>query len=417
MNQLAINYASDAKSARFALAQLGSAQKRTLLHKMADQLIAHSDAILESNQQDMVNGRKSGLSNAMLDRLLLNPERIEDMADSVRQIADMPDPVGEKFDHRVLDNGLELTKVRVPIGVVMVIFESRPNVASDAAALCVKSGNASILRGGKESIHSVTAIGRALKHALSEMKLPAQVVTMVEDADRAIMEDLLRMTSSIDLVVPRGGEGLINYVTEHSRIPVVKHDKGLCHVYIDQYADMDMAIRIAVNAKTQRPGVCNAMETLLVHQSIAPAILPLLCKEMTRKKVEICGCEASIKLCPDAGIVAAKAEDWDTEYLDLIMNLRVVDSLEQAVEHIQQHGTGHSEAIVTENYHAAGLFQKIVDAAAVYVNASTRFTDGGQFGMGAEIGISTQKLHCRGPMGVRELTTTKYIVSGSGQIR
>ncbi|MBB5020800.1 glutamate-5-semialdehyde dehydrogenase [Desulfurispira natronophila] len=416
MSSPALRYATSAKSAKHTLATLTGVQKRNLLNKMADHLISHSESILEGNQQDMADGRKAGLSNALLDRLLLNPERIQDMASSLRQIAQSQDPVGEKYDFKILDNGLEIAKMRVPIGVVMIIFESRPNVASDAAGLCLMSGNACILRGGKEAIHSVTAIGRSLKHALSEMKLPPELVTIVEDPDRNLMEELLQLDQHIDLVVPRGGEGLIGFVTEHSRIPVVKHDKGLCHVYLDAKADHKMAHQIAINSKVQRPGVCNAMETLLVHKDIAGEILPKLCAELEKKKVEIRGCSQTVKICPDQTKVATE-EDWNTEYLDLILNLRIVESFEQAIEHIRQYGSGHSEAIVTDDYQRARQFQTQVDAAAVYVNASTRFTDGGQFGMGAEIGISTQKLHCRGPMGLRDLTSSKYIINGSGHIR
>ncbi|WP_027390120.1 glutamate-5-semialdehyde dehydrogenase [Chrysiogenes arsenatis] len=417
MQQAALQFATRARNAKTALALLDAAKKRKLIYRMAEQLVAHSDLILEHNAIDMAEGRKAGLSKALLDRLLLSPERIEEMAQSLREIADLDDPVGEMYEFKRLDNGLQLAKMRVPIGTVLIIYESRPNVTSDAAGLCIKSGNSCILRCGKEALNSANAIGKVLQQALSEMKLPVDAITVIDDSSRELLEELLKLHKHIDLVVPRGGEGLIQFVTDHSKIPIVKHDKGLCHIYIDEHAQIPMAKSITLNAKVQRPGVCNAAETLLVHQNIAARILPELIADLIAKGVEIRGCEITRELSKNSAVVTAQDVDWDTEYLDLILSVRVVPSLQAAIDHINTHGSQHSEAIVTDHYENARHFQQAVDSAAVYVNASTRFTDGGQFGMGAEIGISTQKLHCRGPMGVRDLTSSKFVINGNGQIR
>jgi len=350
----------------------------------------------------------------MIDRLLLDDKTIDGMIKAVNDIKAQVDPVGKVVDGFKRPNGLYITKVKVPLGVVGIIFESRPNVTIDAAALCLKSGNVSVLRGGKEAVHSNTYLGKLMKEAVSEAGLPEACVNIIEDTDRAVVMEMLKAKEHIDIMVPRGGKGLIDFCTEHSLIPLVKHDDGICHVFIDEHANIDMAAAIAVNAKCQRPGVCNAMETLLVHQSVAQKILPKLVSEYAKYDVELRGCERTAKIikCKDA-----TEEDWKTEYLDYILSIKIVSDISEAIEHINKYGSKHSESIVTENYTNSEMFLNMVDAAAVYVNASTRWTDGGEFGMGAEIGISTQKLHCRGPMGADDLTTTKYRVYGQGQIK
>ncbi|MDH4100373.1 MAG: glutamate-5-semialdehyde dehydrogenase [Nitrospirota bacterium] len=407
--------AKRAKAASRTLATLSTDVKNTALLKMADRLEEQAAAIIEANKKDMADGEAKGLSKAMLDRLMLDEKRVKGMADTLREVAGLPDPVGEVIRMWKRPNGLQIGKVRVPIGVVGIIYESRPNVTADAASLCLKTGNAVILRGGSEAIHSNTAIAKALKEAGAEAGIPADAVAVMEITDRAAVMEMLKLDKFVDLVIPRGGEALIKAVAENSTVPVVKHDKGLCHTYVDEDADPMMALKICYNAKVQRPGVCNAMETLLVHKKAADGWLPAIGKKFKEAGVEIRGCERTLKILPYA--VAASAEDWDTEYLDLIISVKVVDSLQEAIDHIAEHGSSHSEAIITENYSHAQRFLQEVDAAAVYVNASTRFTDGGQFGLGAEVGISTSKLHARGPMGLEDLTTTKYIIYGSGQVR
>jgi len=408
------NMFKEAKQASYVLMGVNTDVKDKALTLIAEMLDAKRAEIKEVNKKDLEYAKKAGLSNAMIDRLELNDARIDGMIQAVVDIRAQVDPVGKIVDGYKRPNGLHITKVKVPLGVVGIIFESRPNVTIDAAALCLKSGNVSVLRGGKEAVHSNTYLGRLMKEAVKQAGLPEACVNIIEDPDRAIVMEMLKAKDDIDIMVPRGGKGLIDFCTEHSLIPLVKHDDGICHVYIDEFADMDMAVPIAVNAKCQRPGVCNAMETLLVHSSVAEIALKRLAEEYAEYNVEIRGCErtAEIIVCKEA-----TEEDWRTEYLDYILSVKIVDSIDEAIEHINKYGSMHSESIVTESYTNSEKFLDMVDAAAVYVNASTRWTDGGEFGMGAEIGISTQKLHCRGPMGADDLTTTKYRIYGHGQIK
>ncbi|BAI80843.1 glutamate-5-semialdehyde dehydrogenase [Deferribacter desulfuricans SSM1] len=402
------------KNASLTLMHLKSEKKDNVLKKIADLIDKSREKIKSENQKDIENGKRLGLNKALIDRLLLNDKRIDSMISGVMDIVAQDDPVGMIDRGFKRPNGLKIYKVRVPIGVIGIIYESRPNVTVDAAALCLKSGNASILRGGKEALNSNRILGDIIKEALVSEGLDDNLVYILEDPERKYIMDMLKAKDYIDLIIPRGGEGLIKFVTENSFIPVVKHDKGVCHTYIDKDADLEKAVKIAVNAKVQRPGVCNAMETLLIHKDVADEILPRLKKEYDRFGVELRGCE-KVRNIIDINI--ATEEDWEAEYLDLILSVKVVESDEEAIEHINKYGSSHSESIVTENYTTAQKFLESVDAAAVYVNASTRFTDGAEFGLGAEIGISTQKLHCRGPMGAYDLTTTKYIVYGDGHIR
>jgi len=398
-----------------ALTALTTDDKNRVLNAMADGLDARMPALIAANIIDMEAGRASGLSAAMLDRLALNGNRIAGMARGLREVAALPDPVGTVLSRVTRPNGLVIRKVRVPIGVIAIIFESRPNVAADSAGLCFKSGNAVILRGGKEAINSNAAIVDALQAAGTNAGLPDDAIQMVRTTDRAAITELVQMTGKVDLAIPRGGEGLIRAVTEQARIPVIKHYKGVCHVYVDATADLDMAVKIVENAKCQRPGVCNAMETLLVHSKVAPVFLPKISARLKELNVELRGCEKARAIVP-AMTVATEA-DWHAEYLDLILAVRVVPSLQAAIDHINTYGSRHSDAIVTKSTGAWKRFARDVDSAAVYRNASTRFTDGGEFGMGAEIGISTDKIHARGPMGLEELTSYKYVVAGDGQIR
>lgn len=407
--------ADNAVKASRALAKLTSRKKNTILEAMADELDQRRDAIKAANQLDMEAGRTAGLSAAMLDRLLLNDARIDGMIKGVRDVMVLKDPVGEKISKWTRPNGLEIVKVRVPIGVIAIIFESRPNVTCDSSVLCFKTSNAVILRGGKEAAHSNTAIAAALQEGGAKKGLPENAIQLVSTTDRDAIREIVQMTGKIDLAIPRGGEGLINAVTEHARIPVIKHYKGICHVYVDEECDLEMALNIVENAKCQRPGVCNAMETLLVHEHVAAAFLPKMAERLGAKNVELRGCVKSRAIVP--AMKPAAEEDWYAEYLDLILAVRVVGSLDEAISHIDNYGSHHSDAIVTSNKNHEKVFTQQVDSAAVYVNASTRFTDGGEFGMGAEIGISTDKLHARGPMGLEELTTYKYVIHGSGQIR
>lgn len=407
--------ADNAVKASRALAKLTSRKKNTILEAMADELDQRRDAIKAANQLDMEAGRTAGLSAAMLDRLLLNDARIDGMIKGVRDVMVLKDPVGEKISKWTRPNGLEIVKVRVPIGVIAIIFESRPNVTCDSSVLCFKTSNAVILRGGKEAAHSNAAIAAALQEGGAKKGLPENAIQLVATTDRNAIREIVQMTGKIDLAIPRGGEGLINAVTEHARIPVIKHYKGICHVYVDEECDLEMALNIVENAKCQRPGVCNAMETLLVHEHVAAAFLPKMAERLGAKNVELRGCVKSRAIVP--AMKPATEEDWYAEYLDLILAVRVVGSLDEAISHIDNYGSHHSDAIVTSNKNHEKVFTQQVDSAAVYVNASTRFTDGGEFGMGAEIGISTDKLHARGPMGLEELTTYKYVIHGSGQIR
>jgi glutamate-5-semialdehyde dehydrogenase len=417
--------AKQAKAASRAAARLTTAQKNDCLLAMADALERHGPAIKEANLKDMSAGTQSGLSAAMLDRLRLDEKRITSMAKALREVAALPDPVGRILDERVRPNGLKLQKVSTPIGVVVIIYESRPNVTADAASLCFKSGNATILRGGKEAIHSNRAIADVML-AAAKQKLPAfpgHAIQVVQTTDRDAIRELLSLTQYVDLCMPRGGEGLIRAVAENSKVPVIKHYKGVCHVYVDGEADLAMAEEIVLNAKCQRPGVCNAIETLLVDRKIADKFLPQIGQRLADQKVELRGDEESERVFnariqnPKAPIKRATEDDWYAEYLDLILAVRVVDGVQEAIEHINHYGSAHSDSIVTRDKARAEKFLGEVDSATVYWNASTRFTDGGEFGMGAEIGISTDKIGARGPMGLDELTTYKWIGIGNGQVR
>jgi glutamate-5-semialdehyde dehydrogenase len=397
------------------LVLLNTRKKNAILNAMADELAARRSAVLKANRLDMVEAENAGLSPAMLDRLLLNEARLRGMVRSLRAVAALNDPVGAVISRWIRPNGLEIRKVRVPIGVIAIIYESRPNVTADSASLCLKTANAVILRGGKESIHSNTAIAEALVAGGEKKCLPRHAIQLVKTTDREAVRELVQLEGRVDLVVPRGGEALIRAVVEQARVPVIKHAKGVCHTYVDKSADLDMALRIAENAKCQRPGVCNAMEKLLVHEKVAEVFLPRLATRFAELGVELRGDAEARRIVP--AMKEAVEEDWYTEYLALILAVKVVPSVKAAVEHINKYGSRHSDAIVAESERAQQLFVEEVDSAAVYVNASTRFTDGGEFGMGAEIGISTDKLHARGPMGLEELTTYKYVINGNGQIR
>jgi glutamate-5-semialdehyde dehydrogenase len=397
------------------MVNLTTRQKNAGLLAMADAVHARRDAISAANGLDLAQAHAGGLSAAMVDRLTLTDARIDGMIQGIRDVAALPDPVGKRLWKRARPNGLVIEKRRVPLGVVAIIFESRPNVTADAAVLCVKTSNAVILRGGKEAIHSNLAIADALRQGGESAGLPKDAVQLIATTDRDAVRELVQMDDRVDVVIPRGGESLIRAVVGQARIPVLKHYKGVCHIFVDASADLHMALSITENAKCQRPGVCNALETLLVHQSAARAFLPKLADLAIRRKVELRGCETTRTMLP--ACAPATEADWTTEYLDLILSVRVVRDLAAAIAHINNYGSHHSDAIVTSNAANATRFLKEVDSAAVYVNASTRFTDGGEFGMGAEMGISTDKLHARGPMGLEELTTYKYVVTGDGQIR
>ncbi|MFO7294907.1 MAG: glutamate-5-semialdehyde dehydrogenase [Caldicoprobacter sp.] len=407
--------AKKARAAAIQLAKLSSSVKDRALEMMAQALEDQSDFIIQANKSDVEAAIQNGKPKAFIDRLTLNQKRIKDMADGIRVVKSLPDPVGETVAMWRRPNGLVIGQRRVPLGVIGIIYESRPNVTADAAGLCLKAGNAVILRGGSEAIQSNKAIVRVLAQAAYEAGIPEGAIQLIENTDRDSARQLMRLNGLVDVLIPRGGAGLIKAVVEEATVPVIQTGVGNCHVYVDGECDQDMAVKIVVNAKTQRPGVCNAAETLLVDKSIANEFLPKVVKALREKGVEIRGCEETLKIVSDA--VPATPEDWDTEYLDYILAVKVVNGIDEAICHIQQHGTGHSEAIVTSNYFKAQKFLDEVDAAAVYVNASTRFTDGFEFGFGAEIGISTQKLHARGPMGLKELTTVKYVIYGNGQIR
>jgi glutamate-5-semialdehyde dehydrogenase len=405
----------DAKTASRMTAIAGTSIKNAALEQMALNLTNSKEMLLVENEKDLEAARKNGLPPAMIDRLMLTDSRIEDMAKGIREVINLADPIGEIMEEIVRPNGLGIQKIRVPIGVIIIIYESRPNVTADAASLCLKTGNATILRGGKESIHSNIAIYRQISSALEKVGLDKNAIQVIETVDREAVGHLLKADEYADLVIPRGGEGLIRNVVENSTIPVIKHYKGVCHVYVDEFADPDMARGVCLNSKLQRPGTCNAMETMLVHEKISGTFLPDIYKEMSDAGVELRGCEKSRKIVPE--IKQADEEDWSTEYLEKILSVKVVSSIDDAIEHISVYGSSHSDAIITEDESNAKKFIDEVDSAAVYVNASTRFTDGFEFGMGAEIGISTDKLHARGPMGLKELTSYKYIIRGTGQIR
>jgi glutamate-5-semialdehyde dehydrogenase len=405
-----------ARAAARALALCSRAQKDAALLAMADAIEVDEAAILGANAEDVAAASGFGLNTAAVDRLRLTPDRIRAMARGVREVAELPDPVGEIIREWTRPNGLVITKIRVPIGVVGIIYESRPNVTADAAVLCVKSGNACILRGGKESIHSNLAIAKALSAGAVKAGLSPDVVQLVPFTDREGVRLLAQMDRYLDVIVPRGGHALIEAVVEHARMPVIKHYHGVCHVYVDKAADPAMAVRVVLNAKCQRPGVCNAMETLLVHRDIAETFLPAVAAELRAVGVELRGDERTRELL-GADTKAATEADWTEEYLDLVLSIGVVDSLDEAVDHIEHYGSHHTDTIVTADRDAAERFLAAVDSATVLWNASTRFSDGGEFGFGAEIGISTDKLHARGPMGLEELTTYKYLVRGDGQVR
>lgn len=404
-----------ARAAAAKLATLTAEQKNRALLAMADELERNTDIIMAENTRDLETGRSQGISDALMDRLRLSESRVKEMADSLRDVAALRDPIGEVADGWRLPNGLMVEKTRVPLGVIGIIYEARPNVTVDAAGLCLKSGNAVVLRGSSNAINSNRALAKILADAARTNGLPDGCVQLVEDTDRQTARELMRLHGLIDALIPRGGEGLIRTVVENSTVPVIETGVGNCHVYVDRDAEVGMARDIVVNAKTQRPGVCNAAETLLVHADIAALFLPAAARSLREEGVVLRGDGRTRELV--AGVEEATEEDWYTEYLDLVLAVRVVESLDEAIAHINKYGSGHSEAIVTSDYESARRFTEEVDAAAVYVNASTRFTDGGQFGMGAEIGISTQKLHARGPMSLPELTTVKYVVRGNGQIR
>jgi len=404
-----------ARRAARVLSTASSTAKNSALQIAAARLRERAVDLLDANREDVTGAERAGLSKAMIDRLTLSEPRIAAVAQGLDDIAALPDPVGETIARWRRPNGLEIGQVRIPLGVVGVIYESRPNVTADAAGLCLKSGNAVVLKGGSEAFATNSAIARLLAESVAAAGLPEKAVQLVPTTDRRAVDALLRQRDLIDVIIPRGGTSLIAAITKASNIPVIQHYAGICHVYVDAEADPAMAERIAINAKVQRPGVCNAMETLLVHRRIAPAFLPSAGTRLQEAGVELRGCDRSRALLP--GIARATEEDWRTEYLDLILSVKIVDSLEEAVQFIDTYGTGHSDAIVTDSYANAQMFLASVDSAAVYVNASTRFTDGYEFGFGAEVGISTNRLHARGPMGLRELTTYKYVIQGSGQIR
>jgi glutamate-5-semialdehyde dehydrogenase len=407
--------AERAKSAARELAIAPGGAKDRWLRRSAEAIRERSGEILEANARDVDAAPGLGLNPAAVDRLTLNPKRLDEMARGLLEVAALPDPVGEVITSSRRPNGLDVTQVRVPLGVIFMIFESRPNVTVDAAALCVKSGNAAILRGGKEAIHSNRALHRVLADELATSGLPEDSVALVQTTDRAAVGHLLRMPDCIDLAIPRGGEGLIRRVADEAEMPVLKHYNGICHIYVDAHVDPEMAVRVIVNAKADRPGVCNAAEILLVHRAIAPTFLPVVAEALTRRGVELRGDPASRSLVPT--MVPASSRDWDTEFLDKIMAVGVVESLDAAITHIALHGSKHTDAILTRDLASARRFVAEVDSSAVVVNASTRFNDGGQLGLGAEIGISTDKFHARGPCGLRELTSTKWVVYGDGQIR
>ena len=405
----------EARKAAGILANLSSTIKNEALVKMAERLIEAKDQIMGENTRDLEYAREQGLTSAMIDRLTLSESSIRGMAEGLKQIATLPDPVGEVTGMRKRPNGLIVGKKRIPIGVIGIIYESRPNVTADAAALCLKSGNAVILRGGSEAIHSNLAIARILQEVLKETGIPESAIQIISTTDREAVGEMLKLEECIDLIIPRGGEGLIRAVVEMSRIPVIKHYKGVCHVFVDESADMDMATTICLNAKAQRPGVCNAMETMLVHGGIAGTFLPAVAGKLREAGVVLRGCEKTRSILPD--IEAATEADWYEEYLDLILAVRVVETLDEAVAHIEKYGSLHTESIVTTDYANAQRFLSEVNSSTVVVNASTRFSDGFELGLGAEMGISTTKLHAFGPMGLEELTTTKFIIYGDGQIR
>lgn len=415
VSQYCQQVAERAKQASRSVAILPGAVRDRALEAMARLLRTQSDALIEANERDIEQAPSFGLSAAQIDRLRLNPARLESMAKAVEEIIALPNPIGEIMESNIRPNGLEVQKVRVPLGVVFFIYESRPNVTSDAAALCLKSGNAVILRGGKEARHSNLAIGSLIRQALEEAGAPGDAVQMVEIPDRQAVSEFLKLSQFIDVAIPRGGEALIRRVTQEATMPVIKHFAGICHIYIDRAADPQMALSITENAKCQRPGVCNAAECLLIHEDVAETMLRPIANRLLQNGVELRGCARTRQIVPEAK--QATDADYATEYLDLVMSVKVVSGMNEALDHISRFGSGHTEAIITNDLAAARAFAAAADSSAVIINASTRFNDGGQFGLGAEIGISTDKFHARGPCGLKELTSYKYIVYGSGQIR
>lgn len=407
--------AEAAHKAACALGVVSAAVKNKALLAMADALLAKTDFIIEANDRDMQAARENGMKESMQDRLRLTPERIEGMAEGLRQVAALPDPVGNVIGGQTLANGLKITKVRVPLGVIGIIYEARPNVTADAIGLCLKSGNAVVLKGGSEAMQSNMTVAGVLTEAAEAAGIPQGAIQFIDTADRAAVTALIKLNDFVDVVIPRGGAGLIKAVVQNATVPVIETGSGVCHTYVDAAADCAMARKIAFNAKVQRPSVCNAMETLLVHKDVAGKFLPQMLDEYFKAGVTVFGCPATQKF--DERVQPATEEDWATEYGDLRLSVKIVEDIDEALEHIAKYGTKHSECIVTEDYNAARKFQDCVDAAAVYVNASTRFTDGFEFGFGAEIGISTQKLHARGPMALPELTSYKFLINGSGQTR
>ena len=407
-------FLEEAKKSSRTIANLSTAVKNKVLNEMADALMNHCDFIISHNEKDMSEARLNNLGEALLDRLLLTGDRVKDMANAIRQIASQAEPVGRILDGWVTKDGLNIQKVSIPIGVIGIIYESRPNVTSDTAALCFKSGNVCVLKGGKEAEHSNKAIAMVLREVLTKNKLPEQAISLLPDSSREGVAKLIKQDKYVDLIVPRGGEALIRFVSENSSIPVIKHDKGICHIYIDKDAAAAKIIDIVINAKCQRPSACNSIETLLIHEDIAPYIINGLEDAFLEMGTILKGCAETLKYIK---VIPATLEDFDTEYLANILNIKIVKNIDEAITHIQRHGSGHSESILSENYTTVNKFLSEVDAACVYANASTRFTDGGAFGLGAEVGISTNKLHSRGPMGINDLTTFKYKVYGSGQIR
>lgn len=404
-----------AKSAEALLRVLSTSQKNKALVTAAEDLVTNKKTLLEANALDIAQAKENQMAPALVDRLLLTETRIAQMAEGLKQMAELEDPVGEVLSMRQRPNGLMIGQKRVPLGVIGIIYESRPNVTADAFGLCFKAGNVVILRGGKDAIHSNQAITRVLQEALIKCQLPAEAIQLITDTSHQTAEEFMRLNRYVDVLIPRGGAGLIRTVVERATVPVIETGTGNCHIYVDESADLDMAVEIIFNAKTQRIGVCNACESLVIHEKVKGVLLPKLVEKLKEKKVELRGDEASCSVCPE--IVAATEKDWGTEYLDYVLSIKTVSNIEEAIAHINQYNTGHSEAIITRDYENSQKFLDQIDAAAVYVNASTRFTDGFEFGFGGEIGISTQKLHARGPMGLKELTSTKYIIYGNGQIR
>jgi glutamate-5-semialdehyde dehydrogenase len=411
----ALQLAEQAKAASRQLAPLPSAEKNRALHFMADEIAAQSGYLIEQNRKDLDAAKKAAIPAAVLDRIALDSARVQAMANGLREVAALPDPVREITRMWRRPNGLQVGRMRIPLGVIGIIYEARPNVTADAAALCLKSANAVILRGGSEAFFSNQAIGEVLRRACAKTRVPPHAIQVVQNKDRGLINELLQLEDYVDLIIPRGGEELIRAVVANSKVPVIKHYKGVCHVYVDSDASLEIAERICLNAKVQRPSVCNAMETLLVHQAAAPAFLPSVTRRLREAGVEIRGCEQTCALI--SGIKRATEADWGTEYLDLILAVRIVRDMDEAIDHIERYGSNHTESIITSNYDRSREFIDRVNSSAVMVNASTRFNDGGELGLGAEIGISTSKIHAFGPMGLEELTTTKFIVLGDGQVR